>query len=123
VVIFYRTNDEKGPAHYRSVVTSICVVEEVRRKRDFASVEDFIAYARPRSVFSEAELRERFTADRLYIAKMTYNAAFNRRVTRGRLLDEGVVTTQPRWDMRELTRTQLDSILEMGQVNARLVVD
>lgn len=53
VVVFYRTGDNQGPAFYRSVVTSLCVVEEVRRKRDFANVDEFLAYASPRSVFTE----------------------------------------------------------------------
>ena len=32
-VIFYRTSDRDGQARFRSVVTSVCVVEEVRQKR------------------------------------------------------------------------------------------
>ena len=36
IVIFYRTNDGKGKAHFRSVVSSICVVEEVKGRKDFA---------------------------------------------------------------------------------------
>lgn len=104
VVVFYRTNDGKGPAFYRSVVTSLCVIEEVRKKRNFADVKEFLAYAAPRSVFTEEELRDKFaTMRRLSIAKMTYNAAFGRRITRGRLLEEGVLSEQPRWDMRELS--------------------
>ena len=76
VVVFYRTNDGKGPALYRSVVTSLCVIEEVRNKRNFADVKEFLAYAAPRSVFAEEELRDKFpTMRRLSIAKMTYNAA------------------------------------------------
>jgi hypothetical protein len=54
---------------------------------------------------------------------MTYNVAFNRRITRGRLLEEAHVTAQPRWDLRELTSTQFRAIVEMGDVNARIVID
>ncbi len=124
IVVFYRTTDGKAPAYYRSVVTSVCVVEEVRSKRSFASVEDYLAYTRPRSVFTEEELRGQFaTWDRLYVAKMTYNAAFGKRTTRGQLLDSGVMAVQPRWDLRPLDAAQLEAILKVGEVNARLVVD
>jgi hypothetical protein len=124
IVLFYRTSDGLAPAHYRSVVTSACVVEEVRQKRDFASLDDFLAYTNPRSVFTEDERREYFAAwKRLYVARMTYNAAFQRRITRGQLLEEGVVSEQPRWDLRRLNEAQLRYIMEIGGVDARLVVD
>jgi hypothetical protein len=123
-IVIYRTTDNQGPAFYRSVATSICVVEDVRSRGDFASADEFVSYAAPHSVFSREELRNQFETNyRLYIAKMTYNVAFARRVTRGRLLEEANVSEQPRWDLRELTRDQLHSILQMGGVDARLIVD
>jgi L-amino acid N-acyltransferase YncA len=122
-VIFYRTSDGKGKAYYRSVVTSVCVVEEVRKKKDFANFAAFHAYTRPRSVLTEDELRERYSKPRLCVAKLTYNAAFNRRIIRGRLLDDGIVSEQPRWDFRELDQQQFREILNLGEVSARLVID
>lgn len=124
IVVFYRTTDKKGPAYFRSVVTSLCVVEEVRQKRDFVDVEDFLNYTRPRSVFTEPELRDKFTTmQRLSVAKLTYNAALGRRTTRGRLLDDAIVSEQPRWDLRPLSDHQLRQIIEMGNVNARIIID
>jgi L-amino acid N-acyltransferase YncA len=123
-VIIYRTTDNKGPAYYRSVASSICIIEEVRRKKDFTGIEAFLEYTVPHSVFSEDELRQQFLeSDRLYVARMTYNVAFNKRITRGRLLDEVLVSEHPRWDLRELTSTQFRAIVEMGDINARIVVD
>ncbi|MFC5356389.1 hypothetical protein [Azospirillum himalayense] len=123
-VIIYRTSDGLAPARYRSVATSVCVVEEVRKKKDFATADDYVAYCKPHSVFSEKELRQQFaTSPRLYVAKMTYNAAFNRRTTRGSLMDDAGVSEQPRWDFRKLTPQQFRTILALGRVNARLVVD
>jgi hypothetical protein len=124
IVVIYRTTDGVGPAFFRSVATSVCVIEETKAKKDFADEESFIEYASPHSVFSEEELRERYGSDdRLYVAKMTYNSAFASRITRGRLLEEVGISEQPRWDLRELTDTQVKAILDMGQVNARLIVD
>ncbi|MEI9412921.1 N-acetyltransferase [Mesorhizobium salmacidum] len=123
-VIFYRTSDRAGQARYRSVVTSVCVVEEVRRKSDFRGIDAYLAYTRPRSVFSEAELREKYvTSDRMGVAKLTYNAAFTRRVIRQTLLDEGILTERQRPDLVELPRADFDRLLELGEVNAGIVVD
>lgn len=124
VVVMYRTTDNQGPAFYRSVATSVCVIEEVRARQDFVNCDAFIEYAKPHSVFSDEQLRSQFEkSNRLYIAKMTYNAAFGRRVTRGRLLEEARISEQPRWDLRELSTDQLKKILRMGEVDARLIVN
>lgn len=123
-VIFYRTTDRPGQARFRSVVTSVCVIEEVRQRSDFADIDAFLAYTSPRSVFSEAELREFYeTWHRLSVARMTYNAAFGRRTIRQNLLDEGLLNPQQRPDLIELSRAAFDRILELGEVNARIVVD
>lgn len=124
LVVIYRTSDHKGPAYFRSVVSSVGVVEEVKRKSDFANADDFVAYAAPHSVFSEDELKSQFISSaRLYTAKFTYNVAFAKRITRGELLDEVGVSEQPRWDLRELSTIQLKSILKRGKVNERLIID
>jgi hypothetical protein len=124
IIVVYRTTDHQGPAFYRSVATSLCVVEEVRSKEDFDGADQFIEYAKRHSVFSDAQLRNQFETNRqLYLVKMTYNAAFGRRITRGRLLEEARISDQPRWDLRELTREQLKSIIQMGNVDARLIID
>jgi hypothetical protein len=124
IVVTYRTSDNQGPAFYRSVATSVCVVEEVKERQDFVNADHFIEYAAPHSVFSAEQLRTQFDkSNRLYVAKMTYNAAFRRRTTRGRLLEEARISEQPRWDLRELSADQLKAILQMGEVDARLIVD
>lgn len=123
-VIFYRTSDIPGLARKRSVVTSVCVIEEVRQRRDFADLNAFLTYTKPRSVFTDEELREKYlTRQRLAVAKLTYNAAFGRRIIRERLLDEDILNPYQRTDLVELPRAAFDRILEMGEVNARLVID
>lgn len=122
-VIIYRTNDGKGRAFYRSVATSVCIAQETKKKSDFRNADHFIDYARQHSIFTEDELRDRFVSNqRTYVLRMTYNAAFMRRTTRGRLLDEAGISEQPRWDLRRLDNAQLRRILAMGEVNERLIV-
>ncbi|RJF70455.1 N-acetyltransferase [Rhodopseudomonas palustris] len=123
VVVIYRTTDREGQARFRSVVTSVCVVEEVRSKKEFPDEKSFVRFALPHSVFTRDELRDFFKEQRVYAVKMTYNAAFERRTIRGRLLDEVGIPEQPRWDLKPLTREQFDRIMELGEVNARLIVD
>ena len=58
IVVIYRTTDNLGPAEYRSVATSICVVEEVRNKSDFKNMNEYLEYTKPYSVFNEKELKD-----------------------------------------------------------------
>ena len=124
LVVIYRTTDILGRARFRSVATSVCVVEESKSRKDFPSVESFIEFAKNHSIFSESELRERYLdGSQLYAVKMTYNAAFIKRPIRGRLLDDVGISEFPRWDLRRLTNEQFSAILELGEINENLVVD
>jgi len=124
IVVIYRTTDIPGRARFRSVATSVCVIEEMRSKKDFAGVADFLKFAQPHSVFTEEELRDwHGSGDRLYAAKMTYNLALPKRPNRDVLLDKVGISEQPRWDLRELTRTQFNTIMELGQADESIVVD
>lgn len=124
IVLFYRTTDRPGHAYYRSVVTSLCTVEEVKRKRDFQDFDEFKNYVSTGTVFSDHELHSQWREnDRLYVAKLMYNVALGRRITRGALLDAGIISEQPRWDLKEISQAQLARIIEMGSVNARIIVN
>ena len=124
MVVTYRTTDIPGKAKYRSVATSLCVVEEVKRRSDFADADAFVAFAAPHSVFSEPELRDRFASGkRLYAVRMTYNAAFKKRIIRSTLMASVGISEQPRWDLRELTDPQFRKILKLGGVNEALAIN
>ncbi|WP_349369956.1 N-acetyltransferase [Salinarimonas sp.] len=121
-VVIYRTTDKGGRARYRSVATSVCVVEETRSRRDFANVQEFVDYCLPHSVFSEEELRERFNSTkRLFTVRMTYNIAFPKRPNRDRLLDVVGLTDPPRFQFRRITDGEFRHILELAEVPARLL--
>ncbi|MFT4252310.1 MAG: N-acetyltransferase [Caulobacter sp.] len=124
ILVMYRTSDKKGPAYYRSVVTSICVIEEVKSKKDFPTVGDFIKYALPHSVFSKDELRDWYgSSKRLHVIRMSYNAAFGRRTTRGKLIDEVGLSSTARWDTFKITKEQFLKITAMGEIHESLIVD
>jgi L-amino acid N-acyltransferase YncA len=125
VIVIYRTTDIAGRARFRSVVTSICVVEDVKSRRDFENCDAFLRYALPHSVFTEDELIKWYndSTRRLFALRMTYNIAFPRRPIRDTLLEDVGITEQPRWDLRRIDRTQFDRIAELSEINERLIID
>jgi len=122
LIAIYRTNDGQGPAFYRSVVTSICVVDEVRTKNSFASFVEYLAYCQPYSVFSEAELLEWFNKKTIFTIKMTYNAAIEKRLTRGNLIETVGVSDKLRWGFLQLSDDQFEQIIKLGKVNESLII-
>ncbi|MEC4170200.1 N-acetyltransferase [Pseudomonas sp. MS-1(2024)] len=123
IVAIYRTNDGKGRAYYRSVVSSLGVVEEVRQIKSFQSESQFIKYAKPYSIFTIEQLKEYFTnKQKSYIIKFTYNAALKKRIIRKRLIEECLISTRTRWDFTQLTETQLKWIADEGEINESLIV-
>jgi hypothetical protein len=123
-LVIYRTKDNQGSAWYRAVVTSLCVVEEVKTKRDFRSLAEFIKYCSSRSVFSEAELTEYYnTWWKVVVIKMTYNAALHRRIIRKRLVEEVGLSTSAYWGFMPLTLNQFKHIAQLGEVNDSLIFD
>jgi len=123
IIVIYRTTDRPGFAKFRSVATSIVVVEEVRQIQSFVAEEDFVKYTKPYSVFTKSELKDYFTnKKKYYIIKFTYNAALASRIIRGKLIEECGITA-PRWDLIDLTEDQVRWIADFGGVNEGLIVD
>ena len=123
LIAIYRTNDNMGPARFRSVVTSICQVEEVKTKYDFSSIEDYLKYCSSYSIFTEEDLRKWYQKDCMVVIKMTYNVALAKRITRGMLLDEAEISPTLYWGFFQLTDNQFDYILKKGNVNENFIID
>ncbi|WP_082709974.1 GNAT family N-acetyltransferase [Burkholderia sp. TSV86] len=123
VIVIYRTSPD-GNAEYRSVATSVCVVQKVSHISQFHSLNDFIEYCAPFSVFTESELKK-FYATKEYptIIKFTYNIALPKRPNRKALIDEVGCTRDQYWGFFELTKNQLKKLMHLGGVNESLIVD
>ena len=123
IIFIYRTNDGQGHARFRSVMTSVCVVEESININQFNTLENFLSYCRPYSIFTEEELRG-FYIDKKYpyIIKMTYNLAFKKRVTNGDLKDY-IGLNPSYWGVFEVSRPQFNQIIRVGEVNESLIVN
>ncbi|WII37586.1 N-acetyltransferase [Paenibacillus thiaminolyticus] len=123
IIVIYRTTDRPGLAKYRSVATSICVVEEVKSKQSFRDVESFIDYCDKYSVYTSEELQGIYVErKRHHVIKMVYNIALRKRLTRGQLIEQLGIESA-RWTFFELTDNQFDSILQAGDAHESLVID
>lgn len=123
ILLIYRTNDGQGTARYRSVVTSICVVEEVLTINNFDTEEKFLKYCEPYSIFSVDELRSFYTRKKYpFIIKMTYNVAFKKRVTNGQMIDSFGITPEY-WGVFSVTHEQFKKIIRAGEVDESIIID
>jgi hypothetical protein len=122
-LIIYRTSDNQGPAWYRSVATSVCVVEEVRNRASFDGVEDYIKFCSAYSVFEEKELRGWWHNQRLQVIKMTYNAALLKRINRKNLIEDVGLDEGARWGVLPLSDSQFGKILKLGKVDERIIIN
>mgnify|MGYP001243175434 CR=1 FL=1 len=124
ILILYRTSDGQGAAHYRSVATSIGVVEKVRQRAEFRDEDTYVKECLPYSVFSETELRNYWKDfSRLFVVKFSYNAALTKRVTRKVLIEDAGLNPGAYWGFLPLNDSQFRHILELGRVQESLVVD
>lgn len=121
LVFIYRTSDGQGPAYYRSVVTSLCVVDEVRSINHFKTESEFLSYCSKGSIFSVEELK-RFYQDKKYphLIRMTYNVAFKKKVTNQQLQEE-LGLSPSYWGCFSLTPQQSKTLLQLGQCNPNIV--
>ena len=122
LIAIYRTNDGAGPARYRSVITSICQIEEVKTNKDFADVDSFLAYANYYSIFNPIELRQWYGKKNFTVLKMTYNIALTKRVTNGYLVDE-LKMVPKYWGFFQLTDEQFNAILKKGEVDESIIIN
>ena len=122
ILVIYRTGDGKGPAHYRSVATSVCVVEEVKNINHFPDEKSFLDYSSSYSIFTDQELKN-FYAYRKYptVIKFSYNLALRKRVTRGQMI-ENLGINAPYWGFFQLTDKQFAGIIEKGNADESLIV-
>lgn len=124
ILLIYRTTDDAGPAHYRSVATSVGVVEEYRSIHSFVSQDEFMAYCQPYSVFSDAELRQFWARKNFpHVFRFTYNAALKRRVTRGEMIEQYGLNPNDYWGFMPLTQNQFDSIIRAGQIDEGIIIN
>ncbi|EHU0374985.1 N-acetyltransferase [Vibrio cholerae] len=123
VIVIYRTSDGQGAAEFRSVATSLCVVESVHTIDEYESEDDFINYCSKFSVFTKDELREIFKQKKYpYIINFTYNTALPKRPIRQKLADYAGLSREDYWGVMKLSDKQFDSIIELSELDRRILI-
>lgn len=125
ILVMYRTNTGcTGHAEYKSVATSICVIEEIKQITSFANKKEFIEYCLNYSIFNLQEL-ESFWKSKNYpfLIKFTYNVALSKRIIRAVLADEVGLRRSERWSFLSLSYDQLIKILKIGAVNESFIIN
>lgn len=113
-LFIYRTQ-EGGSAYYTSVVTSICVVEELIHMSKFASEVDFKNYCRPYSVFDDNELSDFYVNNRYpWIIRFTYNMALSKRLNRKILIEEVGLVANQYWGFFQISTENFKQIVKLS---------
>ncbi|HHW7507036.1 TPA: N-acetyltransferase [Mannheimia haemolytica] len=124
ILVIYRTGDGLGPAYYRSVVSSICVVEEVKHISEFLSKEEYLQYCAKFSVFTIDELSKFYIEKRYpYVIRFTYNMALPKRANRQELLDNHVIEDHTRIVLEPISDTQFNSILRLSHADESFIIN
>lgn len=123
-IIIYRTSDGFGSAKYRSVVTSVCTVLEVKTISDFVDVDEFIRYTNRYSIFKEADLRQWYALKSDFVVvKMVYNCTFQKKVIRKKLIEQVMLPADAYWGFMQLSDAQFNQILTLGDTDGRYIVN
>ncbi len=123
ILVVYRTGDGRGPAKYRAVATSVGVVEEVKKKSDFKTENEYLDYCKTYSVFEESELKEWFKQTGIYVIRFTYNFALNKRIIRDKLINDIGLDPNKYWGFFKLSDKDFDKIIEIGEVYESFIID
>lgn len=123
IFIMYRTRTPGKSAEYSSVVSSVCVVEEVRSQSEFNNFDEFYKYATTYSIFDKEDLRLWYNKGGCFAVKMTYNAALSKRLIRQKLIEEIGLEREGYWGFFELTDDQFNRILREGGVSEGIVIN
>lgn len=113
-LMIYRTADG-GAAYHTAVITSLCVVEDVRNISTFKSEDDFVAHCTSYSIFTPTELRDFYKTKKYpWLIQFTYNIALSKRPNRAALIDAGVIADGAYSGFFSLTTDQLRDILKLS---------
>ncbi|EEL27606.1 hypothetical protein [Bacillus cereus] len=123
VIVIYRTKDDLGPAEYRSVATSICVIDEVKTKYDFKNYQEYLSYCKKHSLFDEKQLNYLYGKDNLVVLRMTYNLAMEKKLIRKTLIEQCGLERGDYWGIMRLNRNQFKKIVELGGISESFIID
>ena len=125
IIFFYRTSDIHGQAKYRSVITTIAVVDEVQSNRN--SFEELRKFCGNRALFSKTSLREfwDYRQDiRPFGIKFLYVYSVPRKMTLGELQEHRIIEpgSGPRGFM-QITNDQFATIIRETNSDESIIIN
>lgn len=113
-ILIYRTA-ENGTALHTSVVTSICVVEEISNLNEYETEAEFLDHCSHYSIFTISELRD-FYKTRKYpwVIRFTYNLALTKRPNRKSLIEQVGLNANRYWGFFQISTHHLREILKLS---------
>lgn len=122
IIVLYRTAEYGRLAEYSAVATSICVVDNVKEQSEFASFDEFYAYASKYSVFNKADLNYWYNRGGCKAVKLTYNVAMKKRIVRHDLIEKAGLDRNEYWGFFSVTDQQFKRIVQLSEVNSSIFV-
>lgn len=124
ILYIYRTKERNDPtpAFYKSVVTSIAVVEDVRCMKSFNNIDQYLEYVGKNSIFDERSLRVLFEDKDMVVIKMLYNLSLKKRVINGQLINDAGIGVRY-WGFFQIDDAQFECIKRLGQANENYFID
>ncbi len=124
ILVIYRTSDGRSAAYYNSVVSSICVVENVQNITNFSSEDAFIDYCIKYSVFTKEQLQAFYIHKKYpFIITFTYNLALPKRLNRASLIENVGLDPNDRWGILRLTDEQFHRIITLSETDENIIID
>ncbi|CCZ22243.1 putative uncharacterized protein [Acetobacter sp. CAG:977] len=122
LVFFYRMGETEGRKGFESVISTVCVIDEI--KRDFKSENELLRYCQNRSVFSESDLKSFWQkkSKNLSVIKFILIKSLEKRPILNQLRDLKIIP--PREGPRPFTRitdAQYEKILQLAQTSIKYV--
>lgn len=123
IVVVYRTGEEEKFDEFSAVATSICVVDEIKLQDEFKTFDKFYDYASLYNALDKDDLNEDYNNGNLVAIKMTYNVALEKRITRHNLIEKAGLNRFADWGCFEISDSEFEEILKLGNVNENFFVE
>ena len=117
-------SDNQGPAFYRSVVTSVGTVVEVKNITEFANLDDFENYINNKSIFTHDEILKFWRVKKYpWVIKFIYNFSFEKYPNRKLLISNNIISQDQRIVVSPIEKEGFVNILELGATNESFIID
>ena len=120
LVFFYRMGETEGRKGFESVLSTVCIIDEI--KRDFKSENELLRYCQNRSVFTEADLKSFWQqkSKNLSVIKFIQVKSLEKRPILNQLRDLEIISQGkgPR-PFTRITDEQYEKILQLAQTSIK----